>query len=123
MIETTLVNMTVVPVGPGYGVIYEEVGDDRNEYLAIYPIVAWRIETYSTHHAGQVPGDFFSVCVPLDYSNSPSSRRIGIKTPDGKYAIDPNASPKYWKLGEGEQISILNLLAEFDSTRPRSRRK
>jgi hypothetical protein len=74
-------SIQIVPAQPGFYTIIDL--DDSKEVVLDNPIIAWRVETYSTDREDSV----FSVCVALTVDGDAVSNCIGVQNPDKTVTI------------------------------------
>ena len=73
---TAPLSIQIVPAQPGFLTVIDF--DDVKEVALGEPVIAWRVETYSTDRKDSV----FSVCVALTVDGDAVSNCIGVQNPD-----------------------------------------
>lgn len=73
---TAPLSIQVISAQPGFVTVYDF--DDAKEVALGEPVIAWRVETYSTDRKDSV----FSVCVALTVDGDAVSNCIGVQNPD-----------------------------------------
>jgi hypothetical protein len=73
---TAPLSIQIVPAQPGFLTVIDF--DTEKEVALGEPVIAWRIETYSTNKEDSV----FSVCVAVTVDGDAVSNCIGVQNPD-----------------------------------------
>jgi hypothetical protein len=81
-----LQSIQIVPAQPDFYTIIDF--KETRELDIGEPVIAWRIETYSTDKSESL----FSVCIPITVDGDAVSNCIGVKNPDGTVTIFEEAT-------------------------------